>query len=448
MGMEYLIKHEHDRFDDIEFIDDEVVEILDVTLKYTLDSLLEGYVPVAGGNIAKTKTYTGEGSAFVTLWFLHNIYVEIEPNGTSYKYRLYDDSKKYTDQSPIRRGKLSKALALLKLSQEDIKSIMTKEKAGTRSYTICKTNMIYNHYRQMDRRGVVSTCMSKVPVRYSVSLDTSIGTKNYNPIIAYEVGEDWTCLLLRDNTIKKGEYRYVARAISHQCDSLYSYNRIHGQSTVFQSLLYDNDDVFEEKSFDGFYLPRLDTTDYKVVFPYIDSGNEATIHKHSVEIGGELEGDHSTGVIKDGWYCKYCDVYHDHDVEILEFEEENYCEEAINSVFVIGDDGEYLWAEDSVYCVDGEHRHIDNVVYCETDEDYYDAYDNDLIEIEGHYYLKSDEDVAETDTGEYFLISENISDDFMYDEVTSTYMERDDYLELIAQREEEEEDDLCDEDTP
>lgn len=70
-------------------------------------------------------------------------------------------------------------------------------------------------------------------------------------------------------------------------------------------------------------------------------------------------------------------------------------------------DGDYYDEQNLPDCIvtraDGEYAHIDNVVRCVTDDEYYDSDDEDIVEIDNAWYRTDDDDVVECADGEYRL---------------------------------------------
>lgn len=69
-------------------------------------------------------------------------------------------------------------------------------------------------------------------------------------------------------------------------------------------------------------------------------------------------------------------------------------------------DGEYALREDCVCCYDGEMRLPDDCVCCETDDEWYEATDEDIVEIDGKWYRTDDDDVTECADDVYRLKSD------------------------------------------
>lgn len=66
-------------------------------------------------------------------------------------------------------------------------------------------------------------------------------------------------------------------------------------------------------------------------------------------------------------------------------------------------DGEYALRDDCVCCYDGEHRLADACVACETDDEWYETTDDDIVKIDDKWYRTDDDNVADCKDSVYRL---------------------------------------------
>jgi hypothetical protein len=459
------ITWEHDRNDNMEEILTEARHIKDVIIEeklgdilITSNSLLTEISSLTG-ILWRELLYT-QGSGFMDHInevmatserfevYKHNggtiVFRELPDNVTEYKvFGNVKEAAKWFEENVMgcvealkkeeahkpkgtRKGKFSKALNAWKIDSEMIKNIMTRVNAKNKVYGLYSSNNFYNHYRKMQIEGVTQSCMSKVPGSYNVRLNTAVGINRYNPVIAYEQSKDWELMLIRDYS--KPGYNFVARSVVLTPES--SYYRIYGNSVTMDKVLDSAGYIKENPSNVGVFNllktvePNGDIIEGETVLPYVDGCTNAEVDFDGLSIfvseDGDIECSHTSGTVSTcDRFCYGCDGTIDYE-DCYVCHGEEYCGDCLGTEIVINNygeimlydeaheiDGEWYDASECTFADDIEEYILtDDALYCETDMLYYSEAalsGGDLIEIEGCFFLATDEALARDEEGEWFL---------------------------------------------
>ena len=161
--------------------------------------------------------------------------------------------------------------------------------------------------------------------------------------------------------------------------------------------------------------------------PYIAAADSVAIIAHQdfvVDDSGEYSCNETEGLANSAGYgCEHCGEYF-HEADMYYIGSEFYCSE------------ECVEEEGYVRCVDTEEFHnIDDCYFCVSDDNWYYC-DTRLTEVDGEWYHDSDEDIVYSEHSDEYFHSSNCT----YMDCVDDWIHNDDVDDVLAENEEEDED--------
>ena len=354
-------------------------------------------ISVGGGEEAHEQVYSVVGSSAD---FIHMIE---QDNGTFiYAVVSGDDN----NVSRFRVGKLSKVLAAMNMSQENIKKVMTARKSGVKKYSLWLSNDFYHNYNMMEDLGYCRSCMSHGINSYEVT----VGGKDYSPLLGYEVSDNYSLALLRDeDKFESGFYPFVGRAVIHHSEiyDLNFFTTVYGNEKLKYALegYAERSNGFEsmvavQADNQGYVLPFIDDIEFLLTIRDIDG----VPHFVETEPGlDSVEANHSTGIATPAY---------DEDVYTYEVEGEWYTESDIGHEIEILSNGDAVLLDYAVRVESTEeYEHIDDCVICEDTQGWELLSEVIVVEYQGtDYYFAEDDLYLDYNEERELVVSQEFKD--------------------------------------
>ena len=204
----------------------------------------------------------------------------------------------------------------------------------------------------------------------------SFGHLVYHPAYVYGT-EDIRCAYV------KIDGRITARALCNE--EAKAYSTTYGNDYLIEKLLEDAG--YSSGDLDGCAIKAISVGSGVYLMPYIDGADEVALDGDHFIIGGygDYRCDGTNGTTENGHCCEYCgDMIPEDDAYYIEQAEMFVCDTTC------AEEMGYVILADSY-----DFAHMDDCVWCETDEQWYDQEDSGLAYVEDvGWYLESDDRIV------------------------------------------------------
>jgi|GEM_PF-3409781 len=262
--------------------------------------------------------------------------------------------------------------------------------------------------------------------------DELIRTGGHHPYECYDPDLGWACAIRVDEGGQINARALVYEQDGHKC-FVRSYQRCSGYSGPDPELVawLEGQGYTHESAWpDGTKLARIEV-DRGLVAPYIDGGRQCLDDDGDslvIRLRGRYHATNTSGLLENCNYeeCECCGqgFYEDDMTWVGRHEDTRVCQGCLDGCYiyveasrgaeyyVLSDDaieisGTYYDRDNLPSCIvelhDGDYAHEDDVVRCETDDEYYLSNDDDLVWVYGDAYLYGDDTIVELKSGEYVL---------------------------------------------
>ena len=354
-------------------------------------------ISVGGGEAAHEQVYAviGDKADYIHM---------IEQDNGTFIYAVVSGDE--NNISKFRVGKLSKVLAAMNMSQANIKKVMTAKKSGVKKYSLWLSNDFYHNYNMMEDLGYCTSCMSHGVRSYDVTVDG----KEYSPLLGYEVSDNYSLALLRDeDKFESGFYPFVGRAVIHHSE-IYDENQFYttyGNEKINQALegyavtaLGFEQMVAIQADDQGYVLPYLDNLEDLLTIKDIDG----VPHFVNSEPGlDSLEANHSTGIATPAY---------DDEGYIYQLDGDWYSESDVGEFIRILENDDVVGVDDAVLTESTEEwHHIDDCELCEDTQGWELRSEAIHVEYKGTiYYFAEDDLMLDYDDDLNLVVSQEFKD--------------------------------------
>lgn len=281
----------------------------------------------------------------------------------------------------VARGKYTKVLKKIGATDEDIKKLVNILSAIERGYEIWLTKDFVEHYHEMRKRNITTSCMAREADYYELAV---VDGEPVHPLTPFEQSENFY-LALAKSIGDDSEYPWIARSVVHREDEdVYARATWYGNEAAKLAL---SKAIPRGWSCDV-RIPAIEADCGGYVAPYNDCGDGWELDGEYL-VEGESQCEPDTGVIL-GRACEHCCEGMDEGSGIYVAGVGDVCEHCADEYVYIESCDDYRHVEDCFQCKICHEWHLTyHAVGCEhCGEDICEDCCNDhsVEDIHGDYY--------------------------------------------------------------